>query len=185
MCGISGVELVVIVAVAIVIMGPERLPEMMRNLGRLMREVRRMTGDLGQVTREIQSSVSMEDMRRQIREELKGERERFRRLAEEVEIDQIKARRPTRPSPAGEPADAPRPAAPPDAADGPPPEVAAPPTALPATAGVDDGLEAPLPPLPPIRRAQRTAARLPDGRPDQASAPPEPGPADAPAGDAP
>lgn len=93
MCGISGPELIIIVVVALVILGPERIPELMRSLGKMMREVRKFTGDLSQVTREIQSTVSMEDLRKQIRDELSVERDKIRRLTQEVEIDQIRERK--------------------------------------------------------------------------------------------
>ena len=93
MCGISGPELIIIVVVALVVLGPERIPELMRSLGKMMREVRKFTGDLSQVTREIQSTVSMEDLRKQIRDELSVERDKIRRLTQEVEIDQIRERK--------------------------------------------------------------------------------------------
>jgi sec-independent protein translocase protein TatB len=93
MCGISGPELIIIVVVALVVLGPERIPELLRSLGKMMREVRKFTGDLSQVTREIQSTVSMEDLRKQIRDELSIERDKIRRLAQEVEIDQIRERK--------------------------------------------------------------------------------------------
>ena len=93
MCGISGPELIIIVVVALVVLGPERIPELMRSLGKMMREVRKFTGDLSQVTREIQSTVSMEDLRKQIRDELSVERDKIRRMTQEVEIDQIRERK--------------------------------------------------------------------------------------------
>jgi sec-independent protein translocase protein TatB len=40
--GISGSELVVLLAVAAVVLGPERLPQYAQQLGRLVRELRRM-----------------------------------------------------------------------------------------------------------------------------------------------
>jgi sec-independent protein translocase protein TatB len=93
MCGISGPELIIIVVVALVVLGPERIPELLRSLGKMMREVRKFTGDLSQVTREIQSTVSMEELRKQIRDELSVERDKIRRLTQEVEIDQIRERK--------------------------------------------------------------------------------------------
>ncbi len=97
MCGVSGIELLVIVAIAVIVVGPERLPELMRGAGKMMRQVRAMTGDLGQVTREIQSTVNIEEIRKQLREEMQTERARFRQLAQETEIDAIRARK-TRPT---------------------------------------------------------------------------------------
>lgn len=94
MCGVSGIELLVIVAIAVIVVGPERLPELMRSAGKMMRQVRALTGDLGQVTREIQSTVNIEEIRKQLREEMQIERARFRQLAQETEIDAIRARKP-------------------------------------------------------------------------------------------
>ena len=60
MCGISGVELMVILVIAIVVLGPDRLPEMMRMLGRAMREVRKVTSELSGVRDEFTKSVREE-----------------------------------------------------------------------------------------------------------------------------
>lgn len=54
MFGISGEQLVVLVAVALVVLGPERLPKYAQQLGRLVREVRRMaSGAREQMEREL------------------------------------------------------------------------------------------------------------------------------------
>lgn len=67
MCGVSGPELIVIVVAAVIILGPERLPEVMRTVGRLLREVRRLTGDLGKMTDDVRGSVSVDELKRQLR----------------------------------------------------------------------------------------------------------------------
>jgi Tat protein translocase TatB subunit len=92
MCGISGFELVVILAAAIIFLGPERLPDMMRAVGRLARELRRLRGDLGQVTREITSQVGVDDLKDTVRETLNVDRVRSRMKDAESEIDAIRAR---------------------------------------------------------------------------------------------
>jgi sec-independent protein translocase protein TatB len=46
MFGLSFTEIVVILILALVLLGPERLPEMARGLGKVMREFRRATDDL-------------------------------------------------------------------------------------------------------------------------------------------
>ncbi len=92
MCGVSGPELIVIVVAAVIILGPERLPEVMRAVGRLLREVRRLTGDLGKMTDDVRGSVSVDELKRQLREEMGLERARERRREVESEIDEIRAR---------------------------------------------------------------------------------------------
>lgn len=159
MCGVSGIELLVIVAIAVIVVGPERLPELMRGAGKMMRQVRAMTGDLGQVTREIQSTVNIEEIRKQLREEMQTERERFRQLAQETEIDAIRARKP-------------KPTATPDAAPATTPDGLA--------EEMPQGLMTPLPAAAPAKAEAVAAAAAPmaeradDGDDEQ---PREPAPA--------
>ena len=51
-------ELVVILVVALVVLGPKRLPEVAKQLGKAMAEFRRQTSD---VMEELQSHVMTED----------------------------------------------------------------------------------------------------------------------------
>ncbi|HET6438664.1 MAG TPA: Sec-independent protein translocase protein TatB [Anaeromyxobacter sp.] len=46
MFGISGVELVIIAALALILLGPDQLPQVARTLGKWMREFRRATDDI-------------------------------------------------------------------------------------------------------------------------------------------
>jgi sec-independent protein translocase protein TatB len=92
MCGISGFELVVILAAAIIFLGPERLPDMMRTVGKVARELRKLRGDLGQVTREITQSTGVDDLKEQLKESLEVDRVRERVKGAESEIDLIRAR---------------------------------------------------------------------------------------------
>ena len=46
MFGIGGWELVLIIAVALLVLGPKRLPAAARSIGRAMQQVRKATGDL-------------------------------------------------------------------------------------------------------------------------------------------
>ncbi len=61
MCGVSGVEFAVILVVAVIFLGPDRLPDMMRSLGKLARELRKITDEFSDVrddfTREITKEV--------------------------------------------------------------------------------------------------------------------------------
>lgn len=92
MCGLSGTEFVVVLLVTIIVLGPEKLPDLLKWAGRTMKEVRRLTGDLGQVSREIQQTTDVDAIRKQIREELQLERVRQVRTDAESEIDAIRAR---------------------------------------------------------------------------------------------
>lgn len=46
MPAIGPMEIVVIAALALIVFGPERLPEIARNIGKAIREVRRMASDV-------------------------------------------------------------------------------------------------------------------------------------------
>lgn len=92
MCGLSGTELFVIVVVAVIVLGPEKLPELMRWVGRAAREVRKLTGDIGKVSSDLRSVVSVDDLKKQLREEMQIERVRSVRTDAEQEIDAIRAR---------------------------------------------------------------------------------------------
>jgi Tat protein translocase TatB subunit len=43
---IGPVEIVVVAAIALIVFGPERLPEIARNIGKAIRELRRMASDV-------------------------------------------------------------------------------------------------------------------------------------------
>jgi sec-independent protein translocase protein TatB len=46
MFGISGTELVIVLLLALILLGPDRLPEAAKTFGKVMRDVRRATEDL-------------------------------------------------------------------------------------------------------------------------------------------
>lgn len=92
MCGISGFEFIIIVVAAIIILGPDKLPEMLRFAGKATRELRRWKGDLGDMTREIQRTIPVDELRQNIREELQLDRARARVKETEAEIDELRAR---------------------------------------------------------------------------------------------
>ena len=43
---VGAVEIVIVLAIALLVFGPERLPQMGRTLGRAMRELRKVSGDI-------------------------------------------------------------------------------------------------------------------------------------------
>lgn len=57
MCGVSGVELVVILVVAIIVIGPEKLPEVMGSLGKFTRDIRKATSELTNVRDDVARSI--------------------------------------------------------------------------------------------------------------------------------
>lgn len=92
MCGISGVEFLVIIVAAIIFLGPDKLPELMKLAGRATRELRKLKGDLGDVTQELRNAVPVDDLRRQMSEDLQLDRARSRMKQTEEEIDALRAR---------------------------------------------------------------------------------------------
>lgn len=91
MCGVSGVELVVILVIAVVVLGPDRLPELMRTLGRLTREVRKATGELTSVRDEFTRSMRENTS---LGEETAARRKSAGAAGQDVaEIDALRARK--------------------------------------------------------------------------------------------
>ncbi|MFP6610072.1 MAG: Sec-independent protein translocase protein TatB [Deltaproteobacteria bacterium] len=63
MFGIGATELIVILVVALLVIGPKKLPELARSLGRGLAEFRRATGD---VTEELDNArIMLEEEARQ------------------------------------------------------------------------------------------------------------------------
>ena len=65
MFGIGPMELVLILVVALLVLGPKRMPELARTLGRGLSEFRRASNDLRQ-------SLALDDLQNDLREGLKG-----------------------------------------------------------------------------------------------------------------
>ncbi len=69
--GMGVQEIVIIAIVALIIFGPERLPELAGQAGKLLRDARRMTTDLqGEFERE--SGVNVRELRNQVDREIAG-----------------------------------------------------------------------------------------------------------------
>ncbi|MBN2705854.1 MAG: twin-arginine translocase TatA/TatE family subunit [Deltaproteobacteria bacterium] len=64
MFGIGLTEIILILVVALLVVGPRKLPELARTLGRGMAEFRRATDDLKQSIYRDEDEVSPEDRRR-------------------------------------------------------------------------------------------------------------------------
>jgi Tat protein translocase TatB subunit len=58
--GIGAPELVVIMVVALLVLGPERLPDMARTIGRTVYEFRKVTGEATSVFREVMDTAQFE-----------------------------------------------------------------------------------------------------------------------------
>lgn len=73
MFGIGGPELLIIVVVALIVIGPKKLPEMMRSLGKGLAEIKNVGNDVkSTLDREIKSAED-EKKREELKEELKRE----------------------------------------------------------------------------------------------------------------
>lgn len=59
MFGLSFGELVIIAVILIIVVGPERLPEVMRSLGKTMRSIQK-------ANRDLQTSIGIDEFRREL-----------------------------------------------------------------------------------------------------------------------
>lgn len=78
MFGIGPIELVIIAVIALVFVGPKKLPEMMKQLGKFFVHTRRYSTEIrsefNEVMRQAESEIRMEEaekMRKQIQEEIR------------------------------------------------------------------------------------------------------------------
>lgn len=70
MCGISGIELAIIIAAAVIILGPEKLPELLRMLAKVAHQARGLTGDLQKVSRAMDRDLPRRELERLVREQV-------------------------------------------------------------------------------------------------------------------
>ena len=73
MFGIGMPELILILAVALIVLGPKRLPEIARTLGKGLAEFRRTTDELKEEIREVEEEIehpssSKDELKEEIRE---------------------------------------------------------------------------------------------------------------------
>lgn len=98
MCGVSGIEFMVILVVAVIVLGPDRLPEVMRTLGEMARELRKITDDFSEVRDEFTKGIR-EDVEKDISQPKTSantakRRAKAGRAGQDVpEIDAIRAKR--------------------------------------------------------------------------------------------
>ncbi len=86
MFGIGTTELIVILVVALIIIGPKKLPELIKNLGKGLSEVKKMSND---VKSTLDAEVSAADNEREAKEA--REKEEARRKAEVDAMDKARA----------------------------------------------------------------------------------------------
>lgn len=74
MFGIGGTELLVLAAVALVVVGPKRLPEVMRLFGKGLGEFRRMAHDVRSTVTAEMDRIDLEEKTKKAHEELFGDK---------------------------------------------------------------------------------------------------------------
>ena len=73
MCGISGFEFVVILVIALLVLGPEKIPEILRFFGGVMRQVKELSVEVTKLKSDMLSSPQVEELKKQIRAEILSE----------------------------------------------------------------------------------------------------------------
>ena len=73
MCGISGFEFVIILVIALLVLGPEKIPEILRFFGGVMRQVKELSGEVTKLKSDMLSSPQIEELKKQIRAEILSE----------------------------------------------------------------------------------------------------------------
>ncbi len=82
MFGIGSTELIVILVVALILIGPQKLPELIKNLGRGISEVKKMSND---VKSTLDAEISAADQELKAKEEAEKESARKKAEAEAME----------------------------------------------------------------------------------------------------
>lgn len=82
MFGIGSTELIVILVVALILIGPQKLPELIKNLGKGISEVKKMSND---VKSTLDAEISAADEERKQKEDVEREAARKKAEAEAME----------------------------------------------------------------------------------------------------
>ncbi|WP_027722309.1 Sec-independent protein translocase protein TatB [Maridesulfovibrio zosterae] len=85
MFGIGSTELIVILVVALILIGPQKLPELIKNLGKGLSEVKKMSND---VKSTLDAEISAADQERKAKEA--AEQEVVRKKAEEEAMEKAR-----------------------------------------------------------------------------------------------
>ena len=85
MFGIGSTELIVILVVALILIGPQKLPELIKNLGKGLSEVKKMSND---VKSTLDAEISAADQERKAKEA--AEQEIIRKKAEEEAMEKAR-----------------------------------------------------------------------------------------------
>lgn len=95
MFGIGFVEIAIIVAIALIVIGPEKLPDMMKVVGRTFGEFKRAAEDVRKSMNEVEDDLSLEEKEKDVEldEDLKREREERERKKEREKADDGHRRR--------------------------------------------------------------------------------------------
>lgn len=89
MFGIGGPELLIICIVALIVIGPKKLPEMMRSLGKGLAEFKRVGNDVKSTLDQEVSRAEAESRKREVEEEMA--RRKAERAKQEAEAAQAAA----------------------------------------------------------------------------------------------
>ncbi len=84
---LTGGEMVIIALVALVVLGPERLPEMARSAGRMMHKVRTMTEGVQAEVRDVMADPSMQPIK-ELGELATRPRQKLSEYAREAEVEE-------------------------------------------------------------------------------------------------
>ena len=86
MIGIGPFEIFVVLMVMLVIVGPERMPEIVRFLSRVLREVRAAAGEMRQQVEDLAGLDEIRDQAEDIRKTVRDQTEDIRKTVESADV---------------------------------------------------------------------------------------------------